>query len=75
MKMYEEEIQVRNITSFFFVSFTMLDCFLTLLHFVFQQEWYAEYSRENLSQQDQILDPDPDSPASESTQTRHHSIN
>ncbi|XP_024130960.1 two pore calcium channel protein 1 isoform X1 [Oryzias melastigma] len=40
-----------------------------------QQEWYAEYSRENLSQQDQILDPDPDSPASESTQTRHHSIN
>uniref|UniRef100_A0A3P9KTL9 Two pore segment channel 1 n=1 Tax=Oryzias latipes TaxID=8090 RepID=A0A3P9KTL9_ORYLA len=29
------------------------------------QEWYAEYSRENVCQQDQIHDPDHDSPASE----------
>uniref|UniRef100_A0A8C8DZA5 Two pore segment channel 1 n=1 Tax=Oryzias sinensis TaxID=183150 RepID=A0A8C8DZA5_9TELE len=39
------------------------------------QEWYAEYSRENVCQQDLIHDPDHDSPASESTQTIHHSIN
>lgn len=86
IKMYEEEIQVRNGRNYpayhdsSLVCRNLLTCFYALL----LQEWYAEYSRENLPESDQSLELEPESPAPDmsscpepqlNSQTGPHSIN
>lgn len=82
MKMYEEEIQVRKSTQS--VSDSLVDHSLILFHALILQEWYTEYSRESLPEQDQSLQPHPEDPVSDpssfleprlDSQTEPHSIN
>ncbi|CAG5922819.1 unnamed protein product [Menidia menidia] len=82
MKMYEEEIQVRDSRNDAVGHDCVQTSSLHLLYALFPQEWYAEYSRESLPQPDQSPEPDLDSPVSNpsplpqlNSQTGHHSIN
>lgn len=79
MKMYEEEIQVRNCNIVRNWSYRLI-----LFHTLVLQEWYTEYSRESLPEQDQSLQPRPGEPVSDpssyleprlNSQTGPHSIN
>lgn len=66
MKMYEEEIQVKKKK-----NNTVCICCLSgsygliLFHTLVLQEWYNEYSRESLPEQEQSLQPGPEEPVSD----------
>lgn len=82
MKMYEEEIQVRKSRQS--VPDCLVDHTLILFHTFIIQEWYTEYSRESLPEQDQSLQLHPEDSVSDpssflepqlDSQTEPHSIN
>lgn len=65
MKMYEEEIQVREPMQSVCNSYFSRSYPLILSHTLILQEWYTEYSRESLPETDQSLQPHPEDPASD----------
>lgn len=65
MKMYEEEIQVKEKCNIVCKWYFSRSRHLIVIHALVVQEWYTEYSRESLPEQEQCLQPHPEEPVSD----------